>query len=325
MAKNNYQFNPETLCFEKVERQFLARLYKVILPQLLLSLILGIFMFTVVSYYVKSPVETNIIEKSNNLKLKYKLLNKQLEQTTICLGKLENRDDNVYRMIFDAKPISDAKRRAGFGGSDRYAHLKRYDNSKLLINTTRKLDILSKKMLVQSNSYKEITNLVNDKEKMAASIPAIQPIAVDDLTRFGSGFGYRIHPIYKRRKMHCGIDLSAPKGTKIYAAGDGVVFKSEAKSRGYGYHVKINHGYGYVTLYAHMSKILVKQGQKVKRGDVIGLVGNTGLSVSSHLHYEVRVNGKFVNPVNFYYNDLTEEEYKKMLEVSSTANTHVFE
>ena len=325
MAKGNYQFNSETLSFEKIEKQFAKKLYKVVFPQFLLSLILGIVLFSIISNYVESPIESSLIEENNNLILKYKLLSNKLDKTASIIENLENRDDNVYRMIFDAKPISKAKRQAGFGGSDRYAYLKQYKNSDLLINTTRKLDILSKKMLVQSESYNEITELVNDKEKMAASIPAIQPIALDELTRFGSAFGWRMHPIYHRLKMHTGVDLTAPTGTKIYAAGDGIVFRADASNRGYGNHVRINHGYGYVTLYGHMSKMLVRPGQKVKRGDVIGLVGSTGLSTSPHLHYEVRVNGKYVNPVNFYYNDLTDDEYKKMIEVSSTANTHVFE
>ncbi len=324
MAKSNYQFNTKTLSFEKIEKKIAKRIYKVFLPQFILSLILGIVLFSVVSFYFESPVELNLTEKSNNLKLKYELVNKQLDQATTSIKKLQNRDDNLYRMIFEAKPVPTMKRLAGFGGSDPYSEFKKYDNADILINTSKRLDIIHKQMLVQSDSYDEISELVNDKEKMAASIPAIQPIAIGDLTRFGSAFGYRMHPIYKRRKMHQGVDLTAPTGTKIYAPGDGIVMRADASSRGYGNHIRINHGYGYVTVYGHLHKMFVRPGQKVKRGDVIGLVGNTGLSTSSHLHYEVRVNGVHVNPVNFYYNDLTDEEYRKMIEVSSTAETHVF-
>ncbi len=325
MADKNYQFNYKTLSFEIIEKQFLRKFYKVYFPQFLLSLILGIVLFSIISYYTEIPVETELIDKSNRLKLKYELLDKKIKQTASSLEKLENRDNDVYRMIFNAKPISKAERQAGYGGFDRYQYLRQYKNSDLLIQVSSKLDRLSKKMLVQSGSYNEITGLVKDKEKMVACIPSIQPIAVDKLKHFGSGFGYRIHPIYKCYKMHTGIDLTAKRGTKIYTTGDGVVIDAEKYARGYGKHVKINHGYGYVTLYAHMSKVLVKSGEKVKRGDVIGLVGSTGLSTNPHLHYEVIVNGEFVDPVDFYYNDMTEEEYRKMIEFSSTANTHVFE
>ena len=324
MSKANYQFNPETLSYEKIEKKFSRRLYKVVFPQFILSLILGIIIFAVSSMYIESPAELKLKEKSSELKLKYELLNKEFNKIETSLAKLQNRDDNVYRMIFQAAPVPKAKRLAGIGGGDRFAKFKRYKNGNLLIKTSEKIDNLSKRMLVQSKSYDEIIDLVNNKEKMAACIPAIQPIALNQLTRFGSGFGRRFHPIDHVWKMHTGVDLTCPRGTPIHASGDGVVVRA-GRAGGYGNHIRINHGYGYLTLYGHLNKILVRPGQKVKRGDIIGLVGSTGKSTAPHLHYEVRINGKWVNPVNFYYNDLTNEEYQKMLEVSASADTHVYE
>lgn len=324
MSKFTYRFNRATLSYEKVETKFINVLTKKFLPQFTLSLILGITLFFGASSFIKSPAEQKLSEKNNELKFKFELLNKDLDKTAYELNQLEKRDDNVFRMVFQAEPLSEDQRRAGFGGSDRYSNLKYYENSDILINTTKKADILTKRMLVQSESYKDVMNMVNNREEMASCIPAIQPIAIDKLTRFGSAFGRRFHPIYHVWKMHTGIDLTAPTGTPVYAAGDGVVFRADVAG-GYGNHVRINHGYGYVTLYGHLSKILVRAGQKVKRGDLIGLVGSTGTSTSPHLHYEVRVNGDFVNPINFYYNDMTEEEYQQMLISSANANTHVFE
>ncbi len=325
MAKNDFRFNPETLAYEKIERNIAKTLYRVILPQFTLSIILGIFFYIGFSFFIESPAELNLKEANEQMKFEYNLLNKGLDRTASVLAKLQKRDDKIYRTIFQADPIPNSVRLAGYGGSDKYKKLEGFDNSTTIINASKRLDVLSKQIVVQSKSYDEIVNLVKNKEKMLACIPAIQPIANKDLTRFGSAFGYRMHPILHVLKMHTGIDLTAPRGTKIYASGDGVVERADAKARGYGNHIVINHGYGYVTLYGHMSKMLVRAGQKVKRGDVIGLVGSTGRSTAPHLHYEVRMNGKPVNPVNFYYNDLTDEEYQKMIEISSTSNTHIYE
>lgn len=324
MNKANYQFNPETLSFEKIEKKFSKRLYKVIFPQFILSLILGIIIFSVSSMYIASPAELKLKEKSNELKLKYELLNNQFGKIENTLIKLQTRDDEVYRMIFQVAPVPKSKRLAGIGGGERYKDFKRYKNGNLIIKTSNKTDNIAKRMLVQSESYDEIIDLVNSKEKMASCIPAIQPIALNQLTRFGSAFGRRFHPIDHVWKMHTGVDLTAPRGTPVHASGDGIVARAGVAG-GYGNHIRINHGYGYLTLYGHLSKILVRPGQRVKRGDIIGLVGSTGKSTCPHLHYEVRINGKWVNPINFYYNDLTNEEYQKMLEVSASAETHVYE
>lgn len=206
------------------------------------------------------------------------------------------------------------------GGVNRYSDLEGYQYSNVVIEANKKLDQLAKRMYVQTKSFDEVVELAQNKEKMLASIPAIQPVPNKNLKRMASGYGYRTHPIYKVRKMHWGMDFSAPTGTEIFATGDGTVAQVILSRGGYGKHVVIDHGFGYETLYAHMTKINVKRGQKVKRGDVIGLVGNTGTSSAPHLHYEVIKDGKKINPAHFYFNDLTPEEYDQMIEMSSHAN-----
>lgn len=325
MRRSKYKFNQETLSYEKVQISVKEIILKKILPHFASALILGIFFTFLAFKYMDSPIEKSLMAESETLKAKYELLNKKIDIVASEISSLQERDDDVYRMIFEADPVPSSIRNAGFGGTDKYKALKGYDNSNLLISTTKSLDIVSKKIVIQSESFDEVIDLVSEKEKMLACIPAIQPISNKDLTRFGSPFGFRKHPILGYVRMHEGIDLTAPTGTPVYASGDGVIIRADANNRGYGNCVKINHGYGYMTVYAHLSEILVNPGEDVKRGDVIGLVGNTGLSTSAHLHYEVRMNNKPVNPVNFYYNDITEEEYEQMIEAASNSDTHVFE
>lgn len=325
MAKIEYRLNPETLEYEPV-RIGLRKQIKQVLPQFLISLPIAILVFAIANKFIDSPVERELAQEKKDYYLKYQLLEKELNNAFAELQQIQVKDNNVYRSIFDAKKLSSDIRQAGFGGSDRYTDLKNLPGSEMLISANRKLDILTQQLVVQSKSFDEIVELVKNKEKMLASVPAIRPISNKDLTRFGSPFGMRRHPILGISRMHKGIDLTAPRGTKVYASGDGVVTRADAKSKGYGYHIRINHGFGYLTLYAHLSKILVQPGQKVKRGDVIGLVGNTGLSKGPHLHYEVHINGKPVNPINFYFNDLSDEDYEKLTNASTSSDdTHVFE
>ena len=225
------------------------------------------------------------------------------------LDDIESRDDNIYRVIFEAEPIAENIRKAGFGGINRYKKLEGFKSSELMKESSNKMDKILKQLYIQSKSFDEVMDMAMKKKEMLASIPAIQPVSNKDLKRMASGYGYRIDPHYKTRAFHAGMDFTAPRGTPIYATGDGVVTRADRKAKGYGNHVRIDHGYGYVTLYAHMYKIKVRPGQKVKRGDIIGLVGNTGKSVGPHCHYEVRKNGKPLNPVHFYFNDLTPEQY----------------
>jgi murein DD-endopeptidase MepM/ murein hydrolase activator NlpD len=270
--------------------------------------------------FFDSPKEKRLKNEIENLTDQYNIIDNNIKEIEIVLDDIQKRDDNIYRTIFEADPIPNSIRKQGFGGVNRYKKLRGFSNSEIIINTTKKIDQLTKQLYLQSKSFDEIINLAKNKTKMLSSIPAIQPVSNKDLSRMASGYGYRIHPIYKTRKLHAGMDFSAKTGTEIYATGDGVVSKVKKSRRGYGNHVKINHGFGYETLYAHMSKYIVKRGQKVKRGEIIGYVGNTGTSVAPHLHYEVHKEKRKINPVNFYYNDLNPDEYEKMLEISSQSN-----
>ncbi|MBW6490319.1 MAG: M23 family metallopeptidase [Lentimicrobium sp.] len=249
-------------------------------------------------------------------KLQYAILNDRLEKVQAVVSDLHERDDNIYRVIFESEPIPSSVREAGYGGADRYARLEGYKNSDIIINTTRKLDHLTSQLYVQSKSFDEVFALAKRKEELIAAIPAIQPVSNKDLQRIGSYFGYRTDPFYKVTKFHEGIDFTAPLGTEIYSTGDGVVVKLEYSRGGYGNMIVVNHGFGFETLYAHMSKMNVKPGQKVRRGQVIGFVGNTGKSTSPHLHYEVRKNGQAIDPINFFFNDITPQEYALMIEQS---------
>ena len=270
--------------------------------------------------FFDSPKEKMLNREIKNMVFQYNQIKDKLNQISLVMADLQNRDDNIYRVIFEAEPIPNSIRKAGYGGVNRYEALKGYNNSDLIINTTKKLDQISKQLYIQSKSFDEIIELAKHKSEMLAAIPAIQPVSNKNLSRMASGFGPRIDPIYKTKKFHAGMDFSAKTGTPIYATGNGKVIRVRKSRKGYGNHVKIDHGYGYITLYAHMQKYIVKKGQKVKRGEVIGYVGNTGKSVAPHLHYEVHKNGKKVNPVNFFYNDLTSEEYEKMIILSSQNN-----
>lgn len=320
MAKKiKYFYNTHTLKYEKVELSLTKRILRVIGYLASVAVFASIVM--IIAYtYIDSPKEKRLKREIEQLTLQYELLEDQLKIMEVVMSDLQDRDDNIYRVIFEAEPISSDIRKAGFGGVNKYKSLEGYDYAEIMINTTEKLDRVAKQMYVQSKSYDELLKEVKNKNKLLASIPAIQPISNKRLKAFASGFGYRIHPIYKTSKMHTGMDFTAAIGTPIYATGDGYVSTAELGGRGYGNHVVINHGYGYQTLYAHMSRIKARRGQSVKRGEIIGYVGNTGTSTAPHLHYEVRKGGRPINPINFYYNDLTPAEYETMLKISQTAN-----
>mgnify|MGYP001220922748 FL=1 len=319
MSKIKYYYDTKTLSYKPIESTGIEK-FKKFIVYLTSSAILAFFTLLIFFQYFDSPKEKKLKGEINHLLSQYEIINNDLEKIELVLDDIQNRDDNIYRTIFEADPIPTSIRKQGFGGVNRYKKLSGYSNSDLIINTSKKIDQLTKQLYLQSKSFDEIIELAKNKSKMLASIPAIQPVANKDLKRMTSGYGYRIHPIYKTRKMHYGMDYSAKVGTEIYATGDGVISKVKRSKRGYGNYVKINHGFGYETLYAHMSKYIVKKGQKVKRGEVIGYVGNTGISTAPHLHYEVRKDNKKINPVNFYFNDLTPEEYEKMLELASQPN-----
>lgn len=319
MAKIKYKYNPNTLNYEKIQLTFKDRLKKALTYALVGLFFAAIIVFFAYTFF-DSPKELMLKRENAQLKTQYELIARDLSQMESVLADLERRDDNIYRQILESEPIPQSVRAAGVGGVNRYTHLEGYQNSELVVQTRQRIDKLKKRLYVQSKSFDEVVELAQNKEEMLASIPAVQPVPNKNLRRVASGFGYRIHPIYKVRKMHWGMDFSAPTGTEIFATGDGRVERVVKSRRGYGKHVIIDHGYGYKTLYAHMSQIDVRRGQKVKRGDVIGLVGNTGISSAPHLHYEVIKDGKKINPANFYFNDLTPEEYDLMIELSSSVN-----
>ena len=319
MAKIKYYYDTKTLSYKRIELNAFDK-FKRSLSYVAASAFSGLIMVIVFFQFFDSPKEKRLKSEIENLVVQYDILSKKMTQIDLVLDDIQQRDDNIYRVIFEADPIPSSIRKAGFGGVNRYKDIRNFSNSELVIEVTKKADKLSKQLYIQSKSFDEVIDLAKNKANMLVSIPAIQPIANKDLGRVASGYGYRIHPIYKTRKLHTGMDFTAPQGTPIYATGDGKIAKVERSRRGYGNHVIIDHGYGYQTLYAHMRKYIVYRGQKVKRGEIIGYVGSTGTSVAPHLHYEVMKNKRKINPVNYYYNDLSPEEYDKMLEISSQNN-----
>ena len=283
MSKVKYYYDSETLSYRKIERKKRTTI-KYALGFLLASALFGFLFVFIASQYIESPKEKALKRELENAQLQFELLNKKMDQAQEVLANVEERDNAIYRIYFGANPIPEEQRKAGFGGINRYKNLEGYDNSKLIIETNKRMDILQKQIVVQSKSLDEIAKLAEEKEKFLATIPAIQPVNNDQLTRMASGYGYRTDPFTKVRKFHYGMDFTAPRGTPVYASGDGVVKRADASSTGYGKHIRIDHGFGYVSLYAHLYKYNVRKNQKVKRGDLIGFVGNTGRSEAPHLH-----------------------------------------
>ena len=319
MAKVKFYYDSDTLSYQRISVKKSAKIKKSLLLATAIGFIsfLGFIGF---SYLIKSPRQIEEERELENLKLHFELLSKRIDEGTEILEEIQDRDNNIYRVYFEAEPISNEERMAGFGGINRYKSLDGFENSTMIKDVTEKIDILSKQLVVQSKSLDGIIEMAKNKKEMLASIPAIQPVANKDLKRMASGYGYRIHPIYKTRKYHWGMDFSAPKGTPIYATGNGKIEMVKTSKRGFGNHVKINHGFGYKTLYGHMQKYTVRKGQKVKRGDLIGYVGSTGTSTAPHLHYEVVKGNRKMNPIYYYFNDLTPEEYDLMLDMASKEN-----
>jgi murein DD-endopeptidase MepM/ murein hydrolase activator NlpD len=315
MPNSKYKFNPESLSYLKIERSVKQKIL-IFLGYFFVFLFIGVIGYVIISSFHDTPKVKGLKRQISVLQTNYETFNKDLNNVESLLEYLQERDDNIYRTIFEAEPIHKSVRDAGFGGSNRYSNLEMTEQE-IVLQTAKRLDKIRKKIYVQSVSYDELIDLATNKEKMVAAVPAIQPISNKDLTRTASGWGYRIHPIYKIRKFHYGMDFTAPMGAEVYATGDGTIQSVESSKRGYGNKIVVNHGFGYKTLYAHLSGFNVKVGQNVKRGDVIGFVGNTGLSTAPHLHYEVHLNNKKVNPINYYFNDLTASEYDKMIELST--------
>ena len=316
MSKAKFRFNKETLEYERVSTNYWAIAGRVFGAISLIAVVSAVS----ISFAMRGNDSDQLKAEISDKDIQLKLLSQKAVAMEKQLDELAKMDDDVYREIFGAEPIADDIRKAGTGGVDKYTSLDNMRNGKGYKELHQRLDNMSAQYKVQEDSYNKLIKMAQNKSKMLASIPAIQPIPNKKLRRIASGFGYRVDPIYKTRKMHKGIDFTAPTGTKIYATGDAVVQKVENRRWGYGKHIVLNHGYGYTTLYGHMSRTNVKVGQKVKRGQLIGLVGSTGKSTGAHLHYEVRKNGNAVNPVGYFYNDLTSEQYEEILKLSSNPN-----
>ena len=306
-----YKYNPQTLSYERVYLSVKQRIFAA-LRQLFISLFLATGLLAIVIYAVDSPKEQQLKKDNTLLLTQYQVLSKQIDENEKILEELQQRDNDLYRAMFNANPIPSSIRKPGVGGTNRYEHLLTVPNASLVIATTAKLDMMTKQLYVQSNSYDELTELIKTNEERIKHIPAIMPLSAKHLKKLSSGFGMRIHPIYGNLRMHTGVDLNANTGTPIYATGAGVV-ESAGWESGYGYTVVIRHGFGYKSLYAHCSKIKVLPGQKVVRGQEIALVGSTGTATGSHVHYEVMVNGQVDNPAKYFIMDLTPEEYGQML------------
>lgn len=316
MPRTKYKFNPESLSFDKVSLGVKALLLRG-LAYVVGSMIVALVYWVIFAFFFDSPKEKALKREVEQMTIQYDLIHREMANIENVLEGLQQTDDNLYRTIFEAEPIPSTLRDGGSGGVNRYESLEGYTNSRLVIETANRLDKIRKKVYIQSKSFDELIDLALNKEEMLRSVPAILPISNKDLKRTASGFGLRIHPIYKISKFHYGMDFTAPAGTEIYATGDGVVVSRLSSQRGYGKHIIIDHGYGYVSIYAHLNDFNVQVRQKVQRGDVIGYVGNTGTSVANHLHYEIKLNGVNVDPVNYYFEDLTPEEYERMIEIAS--------
>jgi len=321
MSKVKYYYDSDTLSYRKIEpkkgRKF-GFVVLVILGLFFSGLLLNIIYLNIPG--IETPKEKALQRENANLLLNYEILNREFEQRALVLDELQDRDNNLYRVYFEANPIPEEQRKAGFGGTNRYKAKEGYDNSSLIIETHKRLDILTKQIVVQSRSLDEISKLAEEKEKLLEAIPAIQPVNNDDLTRMASGFGFRTDPFTKARKKHWGMDFTAPRGTPVYASGNGVVSRADNSASGYGKHIRIDHGFGYESLYAHLYKYNVRKGQRVKRGDLIGFVGSTGRSEAPHLHYEIFMDGERINPINFYYGNLSKEEFAELLIKSQQEN-----
>lgn len=315
MAKKKFIFNSQTLDYEEYKttwKQRLARFFTFIIA----AGLFGSGTYYLITEFAGSPKEHFQEREIEFLKLQYEIMNDKIARIDALMTEMQDRDNNIYRIIFEAEPIPSSIRKAGYGDVSRYEVLNGYENSEMVSNIAKKIDILESQLYVQSKSFDDVYKMAINKKDMLGCIPAIMPLKNVDVTRISSHYGYRTDPFYKVQKFHGGTDFSAPIGTPIYCPGDGKVVKVEKAKSGYGNFIIIDHGYGYKTRYAHINKSLVRVGQKVKRGEEIAHVGNSGKSTAPHLHYEVIKNGKNVNPINFFFNDLTPQEYDKILELS---------
>src|SRR5687767_11555083 len=321
MARIKYYYDTETCKYERI-RTKKTDIVLNSLGILSLTLAMAVGLLVLYSNYFESPKELMLKNEVNELQYYYSKLNQEVETLDETMQGLEHRDDNIYRVVLGAEPIDKSVRDAGVGGVDRYAdiRMKNVQNEDIIVALHERVDKLRRKLYIESKSQDEVVQKAENKEKLFAAIPAIQPIANEQLIALASGFGMRVHPIYEVKKMHSGIDFAAPIGTPIYATADGKIEEVNVRFSGYGKMVVIDHGFGYKTRYAHMHEFAVRKGQNIKRGELIGYVGDTGLSTAPHLHYEVLMNGVLINPVHYFFNDLSPAEYEKVVELASIEN-----
>ena len=315
MRKVYYIYNPKTRTYDRIYPTMRQRMMSY-LRRMFVGMGLGAGFFIVLLIVFGSPSEKNLRVENSRLLAQYHILSSRLDDALMVMQQLQRRDDNLYRVIMQADPVADALRNASYGKTNRYEELMDMTNAKMVVNTTQQMDLLARRVYVQSKSYDDIVELCKKHDDMLACIPAIQPVSNKNLKQTASGYGNRIDPIYKTVKFHAGMDFSANVGTPVYATGNGTVQKAGWEGL-YGNCITINHGFGYVTRYAHLSKIGVRKGQKVVRGEKIGQVGSTGKSTGPHLHYEVHLKGHIMNPVNYYFMDLNADDYDKMIQIAS--------
>jgi murein DD-endopeptidase MepM/ murein hydrolase activator NlpD len=321
MSKVKYYYDSEKLAYKKIKTRKTTKLGYAALFLLASAVFGGLCFLTMMNLpFFESPKDKILSRELQNYKLRYAILNKKIDQVDEVLSDIEDRDNNLYRQFFNASPIPIEQRKAGFKNANRYKELEGFNNTQLVKSTTERLDVLSKELAIQSKSLDKILVLAKAKDKLLASIPAIQPVKNEDLKHIASGFGYRSDPFTKARKMHKGMDFTSATGTPIYATGDGLVVKADNSLSGYGNHIEISHGFGYLTLYAHLSQYKSRAGERVKRGDIIGYVGSTGRSQAPHLHYEVHKDGQVVNPINFYYGTISAAEYVAISKIANQEN-----
>jgi len=323
MARIKYYYDTETCKYERVRTSTSDIILNMLgLFSLAAMIAVAFVMLLFFSNIFESPKELMLRNEVKEMEFYYENMNEELVRLDNILKGLEYRDDNLYRKVLGAEPIDKSIRDAGIGGAERYKEILDKDmiHEDLIIKLSGTVDRLKRKIYLELKSQDEVKALAEEKEKLFAAIPAIQPIANKELIALASGYGVRIHPVYKVRKMHTGIDFAAPIGTHIYATADGIVDEVQVSFSGYGKMIEIDHGFGYRTRYAHMHGFAVQKGQKIKRGELIGYVGDTGLSTAPHLHYEVFINGTHVNPVHYFFNDLNAAEYEKLVALASVEN-----
>jgi murein DD-endopeptidase MepM/ murein hydrolase activator NlpD len=319
MKKIKYHYNTHTLRFEKTETPLRVRLLQVF-GFITACLLTGLLIVFVIFKYIDSPKEKLLRQENDDMKQRYSLLSERVNELEMQMDELENRDNNVYRTIFGNNPIPDSARIKVDEKKNEVKMVARMGETELVNSMGDQLNKLSLRQAFQEKSFVEIANMVKNKDKLLNATPSIQPVSNKNLNRIASGFGYRIDPVYKDRRLHPGLDFTAPLGTPIYATADGVVVDAGFNTGGYGNRVVINHGFGYQTLYGHMSRIKSRVGEKVKRGEVIGYVGSTGKSTGPHCHYEVHRSGRQVDPIYYFYNDLTPAQFDRILKLAAVSN-----